>query len=84
MSDEALWALSYRRPSSTGLRRGEIAPREVLDALAERIAAVDAKVNALPTLCFERARKARDAARRRPALGGPARSPIAGADQGCL
>src|SRR4029079_8797724 len=39
------------------LRRGEVSPDEVLDALAERIAAVDAEVNALPTLCCERARK---------------------------
>ena len=43
------------------LRRGEISPLELIDAAAERIAAVDPAVNALPTLCLERAR---DAAKR--------------------
>lgn len=39
------------------LRRGEISPIELLDALERRIAKVDPAVNALPTLCFERARE---------------------------
>lgn len=39
-----------------GLEAGEITPFDCLDALEARIAAVDGAVNALPTLCFERAR----------------------------
>ena len=38
------------------LKTGEISPLDCLDALQERIEAVDFQVNALPTLCFERAR----------------------------
>jgi amidase len=38
------------------LRLGEVTPHDVLDVLEARIAAVDQFVNALPTLCFERAR----------------------------
>ena len=38
------------------LKSGEISPLDCLDALEARIAAVDSKVNALPTLCFDRAR----------------------------
>jgi amidase len=38
------------------LREGEIRPHDLLDALEQRIAAVDPAVNALPTLCFEQAR----------------------------
>jgi amidase len=38
------------------LRKDEITPLDLLDALETRIAAVDKKINALPTLCFERAR----------------------------
>jgi amidase len=48
------------------LRREEIRPHDLLDALESRIAAVDPAVNALPTLCFERARAAADAMMRRP------------------
>jgi len=33
----------------------DVSPQELLDALAARIATVDPSVNALPTLCFERA-----------------------------
>jgi amidase len=49
-----------------GLRRGEYSPHELLDALEARIAEVDAKVNALPTLCFERARASADQLMKRP------------------
>jgi amidase len=49
------------------LKVGAITPHDCLDALEKRIAAVDAAVNALPTLCFERARKAADAIMARPA-----------------
>ena len=38
------------------LKSGELTPLDCLDALEQRISAVDASVNALPTLCFERAR----------------------------
>jgi amidase len=52
-----LWAMP-----ATGvvdlLRGGEVSPREALDSLAERIASVNPAVNALPTLCFDRAERA--------------------------
>ena len=38
------------------LNAGDITHSEVLDALEARVAAVDGAVNALPTLCFDRAR----------------------------
>lgn len=38
------------------LKKGDITPLDCLDAVAERIARVDPTVNALPTLCFDRAR----------------------------
>jgi amidase len=40
------------------LRLGAVTPLDLLDALEARIAAVDPAVNALPTLCFDRARAA--------------------------
>jgi amidase len=40
----------------TKLRAGEVTPLDLLDALEQRIGEVDDKVNALPTLCFDRAR----------------------------
>jgi amidase len=43
------------------LRRDEVTPHDLLDALETRIALVDPQVNALPTLCFERARIHADA-----------------------
>ncbi|MDX1576415.1 MAG: amidase family protein, partial [Kiloniellales bacterium] len=48
------------------LRRGEISSHDLLDALAARIAAVEDSVGALPTLCFERARKEADRLARLP------------------
>ncbi len=45
------------------LRTGDVTPLELIDAAADRIAAVDPCVNALPTLCLDRAR---DRARRLP------------------
>jgi len=39
------------------LDTGEVTPLDLLDVLEKRIAEVDGKVNALPTLCFDRARK---------------------------
>ncbi|WP_421020879.1 hypothetical protein, partial [Klebsiella pneumoniae] len=38
------------------LRSGDVSPLELLDALEKRIGEVDGKINALPTLCFDRAR----------------------------
>lgn len=43
------------------LRIDAITPHDCLDALEARIAAVDRQMNALPTLCFERARRHADA-----------------------
>ena len=39
------------------LRRGDINPLELIDAAAARIADVEPQVNALPTLCLDRARE---------------------------
>lgn len=39
------------------LNRGDVSHGEVLEALEARIEAVDGQINALPTLCFDRARK---------------------------
>jgi amidase len=38
------------------LNSGEVTPLDLLDVLERRIAEVDAKVNALPTVCLDRAR----------------------------
>lgn len=51
----------------TLLKEGEVSPEELLDALEARIPEVEPWVNALPTLCFDRARKRAEAAR----SGGP-------------
>ena len=40
------------------LNAGEVTPLDLLDVLEARIAKVDGAVNALPTLCFDRARDA--------------------------
>jgi amidase len=40
----------------TKLNSGDVTPLNLLDVLESRIAEVDGKVNALPTLCFDRAR----------------------------
>jgi amidase len=72
MSDELI------RLSATAavakLRAGEVSPLELIDAAEARIAAVDGAVNALPTLCLDRARehaRALMAGRRREAEGEP-------------
>jgi amidase len=49
------------------LRREEVSPHDLLDALERRIEAVDPRVNALPTLCFDRARAHADRLMRMPA-----------------
>src|SRR3981081_3419258 len=38
------------------LNSGKVTPLDLLDVLEARIAQVDGKVNALPTLCFDRSR----------------------------
>jgi amidase len=48
------------------LRAGEVTPLDLLDVLEKRISEVDGKVNALPILCFDRARKHADALMRKP------------------
>jgi amidase len=42
------------------LRAGDLTPHDLLDVLESRIAEVDGRVNALPTVCFERARRHAD------------------------
>lgn len=42
------------------LRNESISPHELLDALEERISEVDGAVNALPIVCFDRARREAD------------------------
>lgn len=49
-----------------GLQRGNITPLDCLDALERRVAEVNGPVNALPTLCFDRARKHARALMERP------------------
>lgn len=39
------------------LKRREVSPLELIDAAAERIRETDPRINALPTLCIERARE---------------------------
>jgi amidase len=55
MSKDELIRLTAREAVSM-LRDGEVSPRELIDAALERIEAVDGAVNAMPTLCIERAR----------------------------
>jgi amidase len=54
-ADQSLIALSARAVLAH-LNAGDVAPVDLVEALAARIAAVDGPVNALPTLCLERAR----------------------------
>lgn len=53
------------------LRAGDITPLDCLDALEARIATVEPTVNALPTLCLDRARARADDAAGRPLAGLP-------------
>ncbi len=48
------------------LNAGEVTPLDLLDVLEQRIAEVDGKVNALPTLCFDRARTHAQALMKKP------------------
>jgi amidase len=49
------------------LKSGEVTPLDLLDVLEKRIAEVDVQVNALPTLCFDRARARAKALMKKPA-----------------
>jgi amidase len=49
------------------LNAGEVTPLDLLEVLERRIAEVDGKVNALPTLCFDRARAHARALMKKPA-----------------
>ena len=49
------------------LKRGEVTPLDLLDALEERIGEIDTRVNALPILCFDRARTHARALMQKPA-----------------
>jgi amidase len=49
------------------LNAGEVTPLDLLDVLEKRIAEVDGKVNALPILCFDRARARAKALMKKPA-----------------
>jgi amidase len=51
------------------LKSGEVTPLDLLDVLEQRIAEVDGKVNALPTLCFDRARARAKALMQKPVGG---------------
>ena len=51
----------------TKLNSGEVTPLDLLDVLEARIAEVDGKVNALPTLCFDRARAHAEELMKKPA-----------------
>jgi len=51
------------------LKAGEVTPLDLLDVLERRIKEVDGKVNALPILCFERARTRARALMEKPASG---------------
>jgi amidase len=51
-----LWRLSAREAVAL-LRRRDVSPIELIEAALARIAAVDPLVNAVPTLCAERARE---------------------------
>ena len=48
------------------LNSGEVTPLDLLDVLDRRIAEVDGQVNALPTLCFDRARSHAKALMKKP------------------
>ena len=63
---EQIWSWSATTAVER-LRSGEVAPREVLTAIRHRVEKVNSKVNALPTLCFERAERLAAQLEERPA-----------------
>jgi amidase len=60
------WSLSAL-DAVEGLARGDFSPRELLGAIRLRVEAVDPQVNALPTLCFDRAERVAAALEAKPA-----------------
>ena len=54
-SGSELWRLSATEVASL-LKLGEISPLDLVEAAAQRIAATEPHINALPTLCLDRAR----------------------------
>lgn len=52
---EELWSRTAREVVGL-LRQGKVSPLELVDVVEARIAAVNPEVNALPTLCLDRAR----------------------------
>jgi len=55
MADDELYRMTAVQ-AVQHLRDGQVSPLELVEAAIERIEAVDARLNALPTRCFERAR----------------------------
>ena len=55
MADE-LWRLGARRVVDL-LRRGEVSPLDLVEVALARIAETEPQLNALPTLCPDRARE---------------------------
>jgi amidase len=51
---EGLWKLTATETVAL-LKRREVSPRELIDVAAARIAATNPRINAIPTLCLERA-----------------------------
>ncbi|MGF1607884.1 MAG: amidase [Kiloniellales bacterium] len=56
MSGAELWRLTAVEAVER-LKRGDVTPLDLVEAAAARIAATDKHLNALPTLCLERARE---------------------------
>lgn len=50
-----LWRLTARQAVAM-LRTGKVSPLELIEAVASRISATDRALNAMPTLCLDRAR----------------------------
>jgi amidase len=65
-----LWQLTARQAVAL-LKSGEVSPGELVDAALARIEATDGALNALPTLCPDRARQAPQAATDEKAPEGP-------------
>lgn len=55
MTATELWRLTARQAVDL-LRKKKVSPLEMIEASAARIAATDGAVNAMPTLCFDRAK----------------------------
>lgn len=57
MASDPLWKLGACE-AGRRLTRGEVKPSEILEAVSARVEVVNRQVNALPTLCLDRARRA--------------------------